>query len=271
MGLFRELRTKLGLRKRKVDALGTRASFLPLIDSSMPTLEIGPFYSPVVKGASVSYFDVIDREAMVARAKALELGDVDPPHIHYVSPYGDLTIIDRTFSNVVSSHCIEHQPDLVTHLQNVGGLLADGGRYYVLAPDKRYCFDHFLPESLLSEVICSYVQRRQNHTFEHFIRHQAHTTHNNSVRHWNGDHSDPADAEGNHARALQTAKSFHTLEGYLDVHAWQFTPDSFAAICHDLYNLGLSPFVVTKILPTQRNDLEFAAILEKLDSAQLDT
>ncbi len=49
------------------------------------------------------------------------------PKIEYLSPTGDLTIVNRRFHAVLSSHCIEHQPDLIRHLQHVAALLDPGG------------------------------------------------------------------------------------------------------------------------------------------------
>lgn len=240
-----------------------RKNFIPLIDTSTPTLEIGPFFSPALRGGDVYYFDVLDRDGLIEHARSMNLGEVQPPFIHYVSPYGDLTTIDRAFSNIFSSHCIEHQPDLVSHLQNVGNLLDKGGRYYVVAPDKRYCFDHFLPKSLLSDVICAHAEKRTNHTMATVIRHCSQTTHNEPKRHWRGDHADPGYSEGIAARALNAVDVYRASEGYFDSHAWQFTPDSFRSICQQLYDLKLSPLRPTQVRATQRGYFEFTAILEK--------
>ena len=51
--------------------------------------------------------------------KAVKLGR-DPskvPDIHYHHPNGDLSIIDSKFDAIFSSHCIEHTPDIVSHLK----------------------------------------------------------------------------------------------------------------------------------------------------------
>lgn len=242
---------------------GRRKYFLELVNASKPTLEIGPFYRPMVKGNAVRYFDTLDRDALRKRALELNLGEVDPPTIDYVSPFGDMSIVDRTFENVVSSHCIEHQPDLVRHLQDVGRLLEPGGKYYVIAPDKRYCFDHFVPETSLSDVICAHAQKRTNHTMDNFVRHRSLITHNNSKRHWRGDHVDPGYFKNLPARTLAAADEFQSMEGYVDVHAWQFTPETFRAICQALFDLKLSPLRVVQVNRTPRKQLEFTAILER--------
>ncbi len=72
------------------------------------------------------------------------------PNIHFVSPTGNLEIVNECFDVVLNSHCIEYQPNLITHLNHIESILNPGGYYFVLEPDKRYCFDHFIPESSLA-------------------------------------------------------------------------------------------------------------------------
>ena len=75
----------------------TRANFLAGIDTSGSVLEIGPFDCPVFEGDNVSYFDVLDQHDL--RLRAVEHGrspDRCPP-IDFVSPTGDLRIVDRKF------------------------------------------------------------------------------------------------------------------------------------------------------------------------------
>ena len=67
------------------------------------------------------------------------------------------------FDYVISSYCIEHQPDLIKHLQDFEHVLQPGGFYFVLAPDKRYCHDHFMQESTIAEVNGAQQERRTVH------------------------------------------------------------------------------------------------------------
>lgn len=240
-----------------------RRHFISLINTTAPTLEIGPFFSPMVRGDTVYYFDVLDQSALIERAKSMKLGEVKPPFIHFVSPNGDLAIIDRKFENAVSSHSIEHQPDLASHLQNVGNVLVEGGRYYVIAPDKRYCFDHYLPDSTFGDVLCAYAERRTNHTLVSAIKNHSLRTHNDPKRHWRGDHEDPGHGDGIGERAAKAVEDFRATEGYVDLHAWQFTPATFQSICQRLYDLKLSPLRPVRVYQTPRGRQEFTAILEK--------
>lgn len=239
-----------------------RENFISLISPDSDALEIGPFTKPIVHGKRVRYFDVLDQRGLVERAQALNYPIENPPEIDYVSPNGDLSIVGDTFDAVVSSHCIEHQPDLVRHLQLVDSLLRPGGRYYLIIPDKRYCFDHFIPESTIVDVITAHVERRNIHTLQSLIEHRAFICHNDPHRHWAGDHGELVDVR---RLADLAAQEWRDSNGqYIDVHAWQFTPASFEQIINDLHsNFELISLQSSRVFPTPYGRLEFCAILKK--------
>jgi len=250
------------LEGRVGNRLRDRNDFAALIPRSANVLEIGPFCNPLLRGANVSYFDVLPQDELIARARSIGLG-LDPggvPYIDYVSAAIDLSIVDRHFDVVVSNHCLEHQPDLVGHLQEVGKLLSPGGAYFVLVPDKRYCFDHFIPPSSLAEVIIARREQRKVHTLRSLIEHRALGTHNDSLRHWRGDHGVMFD---NLEQRLEAAlQEFDEAGGgYIDVHAWYFTPDSASTIIRVLQEMRLSPMTVHRVYTTRYGADEFWMIL----------
>lgn len=248
---------------RKGFRIADRDAFVALIGAAARTLEIGPFQAPMLTGPNVRYFDVVDRNGLVERATSLGLDTARiPEQIHTVSPTGDLSVVTERFDAVVSSHCIEHQPDLVRHLRQVAAVLVDGGRYFVLVPDHRYCFDHFLPPSPTADVIGAHLEARTRHTTRAVLEHRAHTAHNDAGRHWAGDHGDPRENRSARLRAAIDELA-GVGDAYVDVHAWQFTPESFATVITDLVELDLSPFDVERLYPTSRGHLEFWAILRK--------
>lgn len=155
-------------------------------------LEIGPYFRPVLVGNNVSYFDVRTTAELTERAELEGYPTEAIPTIGYVSPIGDLSVVDRKFDAVLSAHCIEHQPDFVGHLIKVGGLLNPDGRYYVIIPDKRYCFDNKLSETNIAQIISAHLEERKVHSPQSVIEHRALTTHNDPLRHWNNDNDDAA-------------------------------------------------------------------------------
>ncbi|WP_338467330.1 methyltransferase domain-containing protein [Novosphingobium sp. ZN18A2] len=227
-------------------------------------LEIGPFDNPVLRGERVRYFDILDREALVIRAGQHARSFSGVPEIHYVSPTGDLRIVDRRFDCILSSHVIEHQPDLVRHLQDVGNLLADGGAYYAIVPDKRYCFDRFNALTEIGDVLDAHIDRRRVHTPSAVRDHLENVTHNNALRHWLGHHGMPAIEKNSGIRAAAQLACGRAARGeYVDVHAWMFTPGSFVEIVTELNRRGLTPLVPEFVSDTRFGSQEFYARLTK--------
>jgi hypothetical protein len=241
-----------------------RENFIKSMDKSAESiLEIGPFANPCFSGNKVKYFDVLNHDQLHQRAKEHKLNESKIPKlIHYVDAKGDLSIIDDSFDMVFSCHCIEHQPDLIEHLIGLSRLTSETGNIVLIIPDKRFCFDYFIPESDLATVISAHLEKHTLHTQINVIRHRMLTTHNNPIDHWNHNHgelgfdSDKLDA---------TVKEWEDNIGkYIDVHAWQFTPNSFLKIISSLQGLGLIDLSVISIFNTPRDCNEFCVYLGKV-------
>ena len=243
-------------------ALADRNAFVGLIPLTNSVLEIGPFAQPVLRGPHVRYVDVLSTEDLRKRARALGMDETKVPNIGWVSNGSDLSVVNDTFDAVVSSHAIEHQPDFVGHLNQVADLLKPNGSYYLLVPDHRYCFDHFLTTSTVAQVLGAHLENRTVHSLSSVVEHRALTTHNDPARHWAGDHGDP-----NENRASRIASAIQEISdangAYIDVHAWYFTPRSFREVITDLSATKHISFSVQRMFPTRPNSNEFWAILQK--------
>lgn len=224
----------------------SRAAFSRLVER--PALEIGPFDCPVLTGDHVEYCDILDQDGLRARAVEHGRNPDGCPYIHHV---GSLSGIDRRFRAVFSSHAIEHQPDLIAHLEEVDRLLEPGGAYFLIIPDKRYCFDHFLPATTLSEVRAAIGRSRP--TKKAVREHSLRTGHNRAILHWLGVHGKPTP---DHDRFTREMKAFESGE-YVDVHQWMFTPASFEQLMD-----GLGLFEAT-VYDTAFGSLEFMAVLRR--------
>jgi SAM-dependent methyltransferase len=240
--------------------LALRENLLLFIEDDISLLEIGPFCRPLKRGSRVEYLDVLD--AAQLRARAVEVG-ADPAGvpdvIHHV---GDLDIVDRTYDAVLSSHAIEHQPDLVRHLQQVERILNPGGGYFLIIPDKRFCFDHFIAESTIADVLQAHREQRRTHPLKSVIEHRALTVHNDHRRHWQGQHGNPE--RDRTARVKAAIEEYEAADGgYIDVHAWYLTPPTFRSIVTTLRELGLIGLEIAGIYHTARDRNEFCAILKR--------
>lgn len=240
-------------------AVADRNAFVGLIPPDARVLEIGPFAAPLVRGPHVRYVDAYPTAQLRQRAVDLGMDPAGVPEIHWVTDGVNLDGVDERFDVVVSSHSIEHQPDVVAHLRAVESVLAPGGRYFLLVPDHRYCFDHFIAPSTIAQVVGAHLEARTRHTPASVLEHRVLTTHNEPSRHWEGDHGDPvADRV---ARLRGAMAEIESAEGYIDVHAWYFTPRTFRSIVEDLAGLGLIGLGVERMFPTRRGSNEFWAIL----------
>ncbi len=256
---------------RRCSRVHDRGSFIAQVPTEAEVLEIGPFWAPAFTRPlyKVAYMDVFDQEELQRRAAN------DPnsrgavvPEIDYIwrgERYYDL--IGREFDVVYSSHNIEHQPDLVAHLQDIASVLRPGGTFCLVVPDKRFCFDHFIPESMIPAVIEAHVYRRRRHSLVTILTDRMMHTHNDAMKHWQGRHGhDPRFAGPNeHRTKLVNDTLVHSLgiDAYVDAHAWQFTPGGPRSIIGELHALQLTELRPMRVYQTVYGSFEFYAVLEK--------
>jgi SAM-dependent methyltransferase len=253
---------------RVSNGLADRKAFASIIRPDTSVLEISPFAAPLLHGPNVSYCDVFDQEELKRRAAGHGLNPDLVPHIHYILKGMSLDEIPMTFDAILSSHSIEHQPDLINHLHQVEHRLTEGGRYFVVIPDKRYCFDRFNAPSTIADVIQAYEEKRLVHTLKSIITYCALRVHNDPGRHWSERDSQRPSVE------LQKVKDaideWRSAEGrYLDTHAWYFTPDSFAEIADLVNRLDFIKLSLERIYSTRFGSNEFWAILKKNEARVL--
>jgi hypothetical protein len=256
---------------RVCSAIDGRRAFLALVPPDRALLEIGPFCTPAFRAPAhrVSYLDAFSTDELRELARGMAWADPAlVPEIDFVwkgQSYREL--IGREFDLVFSSHNIEHQPCLVTHLIEVASVMQPGGWFMLAIPDKRYCFDHFLPESTIADVLDAFLSGRRDHAPRSLVQGRMMHTHNDARRHWQGDHGeDPlrrAADDGLAASVRQLVSEFHARTGYLDAHAWQFTPASFRHLMQVLARAGLVSLTVERVYETLGGSNEFYAVLVK--------
>jgi 2-polyprenyl-3-methyl-5-hydroxy-6-metoxy-1,4-benzoquinol methylase len=148
-----------------------RKRFIQSIPLNQKLLEIGPFFRPLAPGSNVKYFDIKNQAGLIETAKDYATKDEiqQIPEIDYVSPTGDLSVINEKFGIIFSSHVIEHQLDLIKHLQGISNLLDSDGTYFLIIPDKRFCFDHFNVASQLVDVIAAHHEPQVRHRLRNIL------------------------------------------------------------------------------------------------------
>ena len=254
---------KFGVSEGRVsNRLMDRDSFSQLASQQSSIMEIGPFASPLLRGSNVKYADVLSTEELRLKAESIGISTALIPNIDFTIS-GEMIETDESFGAIISSHVIEHSPNLIGHLQQVEDLLDIRGIYFLLIPDHRYCFDHYQTCSSLSEVLEAHVERRVKKSFRSVFLETFNTTHNDSLRHWSDDHGQVRNLEAKEFKNLCTSYQGNNPEEYYDVHSWFFTPNSFSKILKQLNEMGLSGLVLEHIYPTRRFANEFWLILRK--------
>jgi len=228
-------------------------------------LEISPFHNPTLKGNNVKYFDILNKKDLIDVAKKNNLTKYvhNIPDIHFVDNNANLRTIEEKFNIVLSCHSIEHQFNLVKHLVDVEYLLNPDGYYVIVCPDKRYMFDHFIKETSIADVLSSYYNNETKHTLKSVIEHRALTCHNDCGLHWNKKHGISILNEHGISTIKNAIDEFNNTKGYIDVHALQFTPNSFASIIQNLVDLGLINLKVHRVYHSLFGSNEFYAVLQK--------
>ena len=261
-----------------------------LDDANLKALEISPWDRPFLGGANVKYFDAVDAESLRQRAAAASRNFARvPSKIDFISPNGDLSVVDETFDIVFSSHVIEHCPDLIEHFLNVSKILNAGGLYVLIVPDKRYCFDYYHAESTISEVIDAFANTRKIPRLADVINQAYTVTHNNAILHWLGEHGKrygyrnaPLEPDlkvevageyfSDDGQGISREKLSYLVEKYaeamtedkyISTHNWRFTPDNFGYIVDLLNKLQFIDLRLYRLCHTVWGRQEFVAVLEK--------
>jgi len=251
-------------------------------------IEIGPSFNPVaakMAGWKTVVVDHGSRADLVAKYRTAP--EVDTTHIEDVDvvwrggplergfPPGDA----GTFSALIASHVLEHVPDPIAFFKSAATLLHPSrGSIRLALPDKRLCFDVFRPAATTGRVLAAHRGDGSRHTYADLFDHVAYL----------------ARLAGRGAWAREPLKGLsldHTLEqargnadlgaaagsGYVDCHAWQFTPASFELLIVELGALGeidwridwLEPQPAMEFLVSLSRPRKVFATLEDLQACRL--
>jgi 2-polyprenyl-3-methyl-5-hydroxy-6-metoxy-1,4-benzoquinol methylase len=132
-------------------------------------LEIGPLDTPTVSKAegNVKYLDYMTKEQLVARhGVARDAAKIITPD-YVVRSAGISGQVHELFDYIVACHVIEHVPNMVNWLEELHGILKEGGHLLLAIPDKRYTFDILRTETTLAHILRDYVRGDERADFDH--------------------------------------------------------------------------------------------------------
>ncbi|WP_434055991.1 MAG: hypothetical protein RDA78_14410 [Roseibium sp.] len=207
-------------------------------------LEIGALASPVLRdlGARVRYIDHCTTEELrkkyagVSKNICENLVDVD-----YVWVSGPIDQVLTDWSDVdliAASHVIEHVPDIVGWLRELGKIMSETGRISLAIPEKTRIFDLARAPSTLGDVLEAFYAKRKEPSLRQVIDHRRYGGRINGLNFWQHE-AKPEELEPliSDVNQLSTfIERYHTGE-YIDTHCWVFTIESFRSIIEDLNRL----------------------------------
>jgi SAM-dependent methyltransferase len=241
-------------------------------------LEISPNWAPLVISSDlfgdgeIDYCDRMPTEWLTEREKT------NPGRVAY-----DLKVMENNFvwtpgkklnsctakkyDYVISSHVVEHVPDLLGHFIEVASVLKPDGEYVLVIPNGRGTGEYFRRLSEESDVV------------EHFFRGGDCTSPGQNwdylrkIIKFDGTPMSTQDFEAfvrHHTDAEAIQDSLRCLKEYVDVHCWVFNRESFLKLMSSLGALRLMPFKVTQFvnsshLTADGEPVEFIISLKKID------
>ena len=136
--------------------------------ASQEGLEIGPLASPIItkteSAGRIWYVDHATADVLKEKyrndpnVRIDEIVDID-----YIWGQAGLSelVQGRLFDYVLASHVIEHVPDMLGWLKEVGEVLKDDGILSLAVPDKRYSFDYLRELSTVGMLIEAFMLHRR--------------------------------------------------------------------------------------------------------------
>jgi SAM-dependent methyltransferase len=269
--IVRTLSRRIGKWQRSIVK---RVHIAPLMDSvprDAVILEIGGGYNPRYVKAShpnVYHLDHCSTEELRAKfaadpGVAHQVGNIQPIDFVFTgTPIETLMPPELKFDLIYGSHVLEHQVDLIGHLQSLEKLLKPGGRVIEMIPDLRTCFDALRFPSVTSDALLVHLKRPSIHQGKQVFDGLSRALDKN-----HGFRMRDADFDG--VRFLYSLKHAYDAmlaseqagRPYADNHAWTFTPESFRLLMIELRLLGLSGLAPTYVSPQYGN--QFCAVLQR--------
>lgn len=248
------------------------AQVLDAVPEDAVILEIGGGYNPRYRKSTHPHTYHLDH-ASTAELRVKYASDPTVAHqvdniqkIDFVfvgDPIETLVPASLRFDVIYGSHVLEHQVDLIGHLQSLEKLLKPGGRVIEIIPDLRACFDALRFPTVTSDALLVHLKKPRVHQGKQvFDCLSCEVTANIGRRMIAADFEGVTYRRGvdDAWRAMLDAELADAT--YQDTHAWTFTPESFRLLMIELRLLGLVRLAPTSVSPRYGN--QFCTVLERV-------
>ncbi|WP_432730479.1 methyltransferase domain-containing protein [Variovorax sp. W6] len=206
-------------------------------------IEIGASYAPILpksEGYDVFVIDHADQEQLRSKYGAMGVDTRKIEPVDAIDDGGEFTQLleeGDSFDFILASHVFEHLPDPIHFLQRCERALGDTGRLILLIPDRRFTFDYLRPVSTTGQLLRAYLSEQRRHDAGALYDHYASNAARDGVQVW-------GDSGGGHIAFASSpldgyVNAVNKSTGYIDCHAWVFTPASMRLILADLRTMGL--------------------------------
>lgn len=237
-------------------------------------LEIGCSFQPLFRrseGYNVQYLETTDTAGVRARCAAAkkplslveEIDFVFDPERTLAQTVGGA----ERYDYAVTSHVVEHIPNLAGHLNEVESVLRPGGVYVAIVPDKNFCFDVVKPNSTLGEVLEAHVAKRKAPPFASYVDEMRYASKTKDVPYGGWTNAQAGDLihkyPDRRTRILNAIKEQRAPPDWYG-HTWAFTPVSFVQLYCDLLEFNVVTLDCVAVRPTF--NMDFVAVFKKQDA-----
>lgn len=231
-------------------------------------VEIGPFDRPILDKETypnVKYADVFTTEQLRKMAhenpKRNEDQVVEVDFVTYQAEYS-VSVGQEQMEFFICSHVLEHLPNMLGALRDIGNTLKPGGNFIIAFPDRRFTFDIDRPATSFKEFKDRFERNDQKPdprlVFEAFDLHRQVFV----GKLWNGLEGGRGKKSYSTDYAREQSKKAETE--YVDVHCNILSDSEFCEIIEKANAAGIIDFRIDKIIATQAPLNEFFVVLKKV-------
>ncbi len=238
------------------------------LDLTKPGLELGPSHYPTVRKSDGYPVEVVDHataDDLRAKYTGRMVQDLDAiEDVDFVWQGGslvDLTGKPGGYQWIIAAHFIEHTVDVIAFLKDCSDLLVDGGKLFLIVPDKRLIFDRFRPVSTLGQLIDQELWGLRFHSPGGMVDADLYHCFIDGDITWSPGRTGNITSRDDSKSVQELATRALAQEEYQDAHRWCFTPESLSLMVEDLADMGRHSL---KIEAVEVNDtFEFVMVLQK--------
>lgn len=221
----------------------------------MTGLEIGALDSPIARPSAgriyyADYCSTADLRRNHANTPTVNVNNI--VEVDFITNGGRLQDVvpdHLKFDYVIASHVIEHVPDLISWLQDIGHVLKSGGILSLIVPNKDYTFDIRRSVSEQKDFFAANIDLQTKpspiQVFDYYRWHER-------------------DGELVHTLDYSIQMARKAATDYVDAHCWVFTTETFYDEIQTLIDEGLIPFKLDVVTRTPPDEIDMFARLTRI-------